>query len=452
MDLGNPTKNSFLYKVLHLYVGFLHNKIYYKRAIYTGAENIPKNKPAIFAPNHQNSLMDPLAMLFSQNQELVFLARGDIFAKEKASKALIYFKILPVFRIRDGKDKLMLNEIIFDKVIDIIKTFRAVVIFPEGHHTGRRKMDPLKKGIQRTVFIAEERNGYNLDSKIIPIGIYYSNYKAPRSKVLLQYGKPINVSDYLDLYKEHKNKAIITLKKEMKTRIAELMIQIEDGERIETYETLRALFDTEMARKLGLPDLEPLNKFKADKKTIAVTEKLSANFPEEFDKLHTDVTEYQKGIDKFRMKDWVLEKKTTPAILALHSIILMLGFPVFLFGFLTNIIQYRLPRLVTKNLKDKQFTSSINFAISAFSFPIFYLIQFGITFFFCDLWYIRLAFLLSLLPAGMLAFGYHRFFVKFTARLRFVANQKNPEMQKLMALRAKIFTKMNEAVEKFGIK
>jgi len=451
MDLGNPTKNSFLYKVLHRYVGFLHNKIYYKRAVYTGAENLPKDKPVLFAPNHQNSLMDPLALLFSQSEELVFLARGDIFAKPKASKALIYFKILPVFRIRDGKEKLKLNEVIFDKVIEIIKTNRVVTIFPEGHHTGRRKLAALKKGIQRTAFLAEERNDYSLDTKILPIGIYYSNYKAPRSKLLLQYGEAINVSDFFETYKENKSKAVLELKKEMQKRITALMINIKDGDRIETFETLREIFDAEMIRKLGLPDDEPLNKFKADKKTIEAAEKMAADQPDEFDKLHEDVQQYQKGLDKFRLKDWVLEKKTTPFTLAFQSVILMLGFPLFVYGFINNILQYRLPRLVTKNLKDKQFTSSINFAISAFAFPIFYLIQYGITFFFCDLWYIRLAYLVTLLPAGMLAFGYHRFFVKFTARLRFVSNQKNPEMQKLQALRAKIFVKMNEASLKMGL-
>ena len=58
--------------------------------------------------------MDPLAVMFSINKQIVFLARADIFKNKIAAKFLHFLKILPVFRIRDGKENLNNNDLTFD--------------------------------------------------------------------------------------------------------------------------------------------------------------------------------------------------------------------------------------------------------------------------------------------------------------------------------------------------
>ena len=61
-------------KVIHFYL-----RLFYKRIIVEGKEHIPVGCPVIFAPNHQNALMDPLVVHFAARMQTVFLARADIF-------------------------------------------------------------------------------------------------------------------------------------------------------------------------------------------------------------------------------------------------------------------------------------------------------------------------------------------------------------------------------------
>ncbi len=99
--------------------------LFYRKINIIGKENIPRNKPIIFAPNHQNALMDPLAMLFSTPKQIVFLARGDIFKGNILITILTFLKILPVYRQHDGKAALKKNNAVFDESVDYLEHFGA---------------------------------------------------------------------------------------------------------------------------------------------------------------------------------------------------------------------------------------------------------------------------------------------------------------------------------------
>jgi 1-acyl-sn-glycerol-3-phosphate acyltransferase len=52
---------SLGYWFLKQYVRFA-SWLIHKKTLVVGKENIPKDKPLIFAPNHQNALSDPMAV------------------------------------------------------------------------------------------------------------------------------------------------------------------------------------------------------------------------------------------------------------------------------------------------------------------------------------------------------------------------------------------------------
>jgi len=80
MGLATIEKKSLGYFLLNVWgKDFWHNVFFYKKFVVLGSENIPIDKPLIFTPNHQNALMDALALLFSMNKILVFIARSDYF-------------------------------------------------------------------------------------------------------------------------------------------------------------------------------------------------------------------------------------------------------------------------------------------------------------------------------------------------------------------------------------
>ncbi|MBQ5481916.1 MAG: 1-acyl-sn-glycerol-3-phosphate acyltransferase, partial [Bacteroidales bacterium] len=74
----------------------------YKKLRYEGTEKIPRDGAVIYAPNHCDALMDPLSVLAMNREQMVFVARADIFKKPVIRKILTFFKIMPINRVRDG--------------------------------------------------------------------------------------------------------------------------------------------------------------------------------------------------------------------------------------------------------------------------------------------------------------------------------------------------------------
>ena len=113
-------KKSLFYSILRPYVDLL-TTTYFRTKVHN-FKNVPKDDIIIYAPNHQNALMDALAILATVHTEPVFLARADIFKKKMIEKILTFLRILPIYRIRDGKESLGNNDAIFQKTIDQMQT------------------------------------------------------------------------------------------------------------------------------------------------------------------------------------------------------------------------------------------------------------------------------------------------------------------------------------------
>ncbi len=440
MKLGKVERFSIRYAVLKVYTKFAHDKIFYKKVKYYGTENIPKDKPLLIAPNHQNALMDALAIIFALDKQLVFLARSDIFQNPVIAKILYFFKILPVFRIRDGKEKLKLNETIYNKTIQVLKSNRPVVIFPEAQHIDKRHLRKLKKGIQRIAFKLEEDSGYKADIKIIPTGIYYSNYWNFRTELFVSFGKPVGLKEYFEDYKADPIKTMLKFGNVLHEKIREQIIYIKDLQTHDEYNFLLDVCDTNIADELSL-DLKDLkNKIIIDKEIVRRVDDLKETKPKIFNELIEKIKKYKAGLDKFKLKDWVLEKAVSNNKLTGKVLILLIGIPVYLYGFINNLIPYYLPNIITKDLKDRQFESSIVYGLGIFTFPIFYILQSLIVWFITKSLLLTSIYFISLPIFGLLAFIWSRLLVKASAQFRFNKTKNTTEMKDLIELRKDILS------------
>ena len=385
-------KNSRSWSLLAFYVGFLH-KLFYKKIIVTGRENIPADCPVIFAPNHQNALMDPLAVLFTAYRQTVFLARADIFNNKFLAKIFYFLKILPVFRMRDGRENLQNNDETFDIAVRVLERGQSVGLFPEARHNSKRSLLPLKKGVQRLAFMAEEKNDFNLGVKIVPVGINYSSYSKMHGTLCVKFGKAISVKDYESEYKESEQKAMNLLRDEMEARIKPLMIDIADNEMYDTADNIRMLYSDE--------ECDCANKFQIQKSVISKFENLP---PEKAQVLKEKTAEFESLKKKYKLSNRIFGfSKPLWLNVLINSILLALALPVFLCGFLNNIIVYLAPRLFLPKIKDRQFHSSIKLVWAVVVIPVIYLIQtivFALVF--PKFWWILL-YALSLPVLGFLA-------------------------------------------------
>jgi 1-acyl-sn-glycerol-3-phosphate acyltransferase len=196
MGKKNIEKYDVFYQLLKKYVDFWHNYIFYRKVIALGKDTIDFSIPTILAPNHQNALMDAMAVICTLNRQLVFLARADIFKKKVIARILYFLKILPIYRIRDGFDAVKQNDETFRDTLRVMENRNGVVILPEGNHATYRKLRQLKKGICRIAFQTAEASGVGKEINSVPVGLEYSHYWRFRQVLTVVYGHPIQVSEY----------------------------------------------------------------------------------------------------------------------------------------------------------------------------------------------------------------------------------------------------------------
>lgn len=188
------------YRLLHLYVDFVLKQSY-RSVVYAGKENIPQDGAIIFAPNHTNALMDALVLLTIDRKPKVFVARADIFKNRKLAKFFTFLKIMPIMRQRDGFNAVKKNHETIEKAVDVLKDKIPFCIFPEGTHQAKYSSLPLSKGIFRIAFQAKELMP-DTPLYIVPVGLRYGNFFKFRSTVRVEFGKPINVGEYLEKHTE----------------------------------------------------------------------------------------------------------------------------------------------------------------------------------------------------------------------------------------------------------
>jgi len=450
MPIHNLENFNFRYWLLKPSFIFHFNKIWYRKSVVIGKENIPENTPLLMLSNHQNALIDPLAIVFNIKGQPVFLARSDIF-KGKLVKSLLYFvKIMPVFRIRDGKENLQQNDYTFQRCVEILRKRKKLCLMPEGSHDKYRKLRPLKKGFARIAFRAEESENFNLGLKIIPIGIDYGSYYHFRTTLFVNIGKAIEMADFSNEYKENPPKAMLSLMARVSAELSKLMIDIQSDEYYDCiYDSLK-VYKFEMAKKAGKNKLTLPEKYIADKKLIESFNKLILSNPTKMDGFRERMTEYQEKLKEIKIRDWVVHKGKISNLRFVFKIIsLLLGFPFFVFGTLNNIIPYYLPLYFTRKVKDPQFLTSFRYGVSLFSFPVFYLIQSLLVLFIWN-WEIALFYLISLPITGLFAFNYYIFFKKALGQMRFrkLFRTGIKEFNAVVDLRNSIIKSLHEINEK----
>jgi len=170
---------------------------YHKKIAVYGVQNIPKDKPVLFLPNHQSALLDVFLVATDFSRKPYFLTRSDVFGKPVLNAFFKYLRMIPVYRIRDGRDTLTKNDAIFDACAQVLTKGEAVTMFPEANHNLRRRVRPLSKGFTRVLFKALELSP-ELDIQIVPVGLNYSHALGFPDTVAVYYGQPIAVQELYD--------------------------------------------------------------------------------------------------------------------------------------------------------------------------------------------------------------------------------------------------------------
>jgi 1-acyl-sn-glycerol-3-phosphate acyltransferase len=317
--LKNIWYNTVKY-IVKLGLFFTHKKI----KVY-GKENIPKEGAIIFIGNHQNALLDAILIPTTTSRNIHFLTRASAFKTKIANKILRSINMIPVYRLRDGKDSMNKNIAIFEQCFEFLKDKKAVQIFAEGEHHNFRSLLPLKKGFAR-IILGTLQKYPELEIKIIPVGINYDSHLNFPSSVSVYYGKPILANPYFNI--EKPDTSYKAIKAKVSSELKKLTTHIDN---LEEHDAI-----VEKLKNLNVDFLDPI-----------ATNKILENLD----------TETPKQIKKQRI-NWFA--------------------PIHLFTRINSFFPLLLWKNLQLKIKDIIFTNTFRFALILTVFPLFYLIQAGV--------------------------------------------------------------------------
>lgn len=166
---------------------------YYKKVKIYGFSALQSNQPSMLLPNHQNALMDALLIAAYSKKAPYFLTRSDVFNNGLLRTLFRLLRMLPIYRLRDGRDNLTKNQEIFDRCAHLLKANASILIFPEANHNIRRMVRPLSPGFTRILF--NTLNAYpGLDILLYPVGVNYIDAAGFPDSAAFYLGQPQNLN------------------------------------------------------------------------------------------------------------------------------------------------------------------------------------------------------------------------------------------------------------------
>jgi len=367
--------NTLYYKTLRFFVSFAYSKLFRQIEI-RGSENIPSGEPVIFAGNHQNALIDALAIIFFQKNPIVFMARADIFQNKIAAKLLRSLKLAPIYRIRDGYENLAKNEEQMNEAVDVLFNRKQLCLMPEGNHGNQHKLRPLVKGLFRIAFAAEERLNGDAHVKVIPVGIDFNYYEHAGMDLVLTYGKPIEVKNFIKLYKENPATGLNSLREELSASLSPLMLDIRSTNHYDAifnlccYGTPAYLeFLLEKGEQTEATTMAGL-RFDARCALAKILDKMDVENPDQLIQLDVLCSRLKElPGSPAEVSEWLDDKQ--PKLL---SVIQMVLSTLLLPGFLMNLPAWFLTKKIRQKIDDTQMHSTFAFVLGMILYMITYLI------------------------------------------------------------------------------
>jgi 1-acyl-sn-glycerol-3-phosphate acyltransferase len=179
-----------------------------------GEDRVDWDQPCIVSPNHQNAFLDALLVGLFAPVTLTFLSRASVFGTpfDWVFEAL---HMKPIYRRRDGLDKVAENKDIFAEQREQLTQGGSVVMFSEAEHAHTYYLRPLSRGSARLALTTQDEAAPDQDVQLVPVGINYYHLRRPGFKVSIIFGEPISVSTYMESYRADEARCMNALRDDL---------------------------------------------------------------------------------------------------------------------------------------------------------------------------------------------------------------------------------------------
>lgn len=396
----------------------------YRKVEVFGRENIPTDGAVIIAPNHCNTLMDALVILRAFEDESVFGARADIFNKPFIAKIMTFVRILPMVRQRDGLRNVLKNNETQEIIVETLENKVRFCMYPEGRHRPAHSLQSLGKGTFRAALAANARFGDKMPVYIVPAGIEYGDYFRYRSTCLITFGKPINVTEFVKgLGVENEVQMIEPLRKELTSRMSELITYIKDDEHLYDKWALTKMLAVDKGVRYGDFGKSLHKGMLANREIVADIEKACETDPEEMEMLLEKVAEFDKKRRKKGISIYSFRKKNEVLNAAGKSLAALIGLPYWIFSAIVSLPMWLTYSILRSKTRDKAFHNTVGFGVKLALGTILFIIYAVLAF--CLLpWPYALALTLLTIPSYSYFFDYLEGMRRFISDLRLLGEKK----------------------------
>ncbi|MEW6772552.1 MAG: 1-acyl-sn-glycerol-3-phosphate acyltransferase [Bacteroidota bacterium] len=404
---------------------------FYRRVKIKNVHYLKNKFPAIITSNHPNAFMDPILFSYLVYPPRVrYMARGDAFKPGVVSALLQSIGIVPIFRMQDaGVEGLKKNNESYRVVYSLLKRNKKVMIFAEGICIQEKRLRPIKKGVPRLIYSAQEQMS-DKDIQVIPVCLNYSNASQIGSDVFIYVGEPFSVKNQMQEYKQNPNPVMLQMMNELYQKMLPLIVHIENPNNDDLFEKSRALLDEMICYKRNLHSKDPEHIFIVEKELSEFINYIAKNNQEQLIQFEAKINSLYSIIKQYSVSiqciiDFTYKSKFVFYLkFFLYSIIYPAYYLIYLiigaFMYLPYILSHRLALRFSKN--GKEFYASFFLAFSTFIFLFYYLLIYFALIQFLHPFYVLMFFIVSLsfIP---LMHRWNEFRIYFNTMLKILKNK-----------------------------
>ncbi len=238
--------------------------VFFRQVVVVGREHIPPaGVPVIFVGNHPNSLIDPILLLVvaddaggAAGRRVRFLAKDVLFKSRFLRPILRALGAIPVVRRLDQDGKAAAadgaarrapatvdNAAAFRAMEEALVAGAAIGIFPEGLSHDEAQLQRLKTGAARIALGARTGATPVTALRVVPCGLNYVSPRRFRSRVLVQFGAPVELDEeLLALYAADEPAAVARLTGRIDRALRALTINAPDWPSLRLLDAARRLY------------------------------------------------------------------------------------------------------------------------------------------------------------------------------------------------------------------
>ena len=404
-------------------------KLYFRRIERFHPERVPADGPVLVVSNHPGSVTDAFIVGTSVPRLVHFIGTVQLFKAAWVAKLLKSCGVIPINRKADDPKAMRSVAATFEACYKVLEEGGAVGIFPEGVSYEDAQLREVKSGAARMALELESRHGGKLGLRIAPVGLTYAAKERYRSEVLVHFGHPIVVSEYLAGYDTDRKEAIRALTSAIEQHIRDLILSLPTLEQARLVEAIKQLY-LDRLRLGNLVVTEPMSP-RAEELVLtqAIGEALeffTAKEPERLAAFVDDLHRYERRLQQFGMSDETIESLDRPHPVARNAgataRIAVLA-PFAAYGWVHRLIPALLVEWAVRHFTHqghrKSQTAHASMLAGFVVFTIFYALCIWVVWAIWD-WRIALLYAASLPVAGVLAHYHMRLVQQEAGELRAV--------------------------------